>query len=175
MSETGTVSEVPRTENSAQKYLEKIGPVDRANIELISKTFSAVLSQEGETGFITAVGGTVRHNNPQERKDIDLLVGVKKDIGDISNLTDLEIYEKRYDLWKSTILKVIEPLKLKGVMPEEEMVYPDHEREKRAANDGKFSLNFPTGRVIELLCHQGTEITPNLIELFSNIEPVKAA
>ena len=73
----------------SQIFLEKLGPEDGKNIDTIKTLMLNSLTSDGLEGFIYAVGGTVKHDNPQERKDIDLLVGVNKDPGDLSNLADI--------------------------------------------------------------------------------------
>lgn len=162
-------------ESSLNNYLEKIGPTDKENVRKITQSFVNTLENDGSKGFIYSVGSTTLNSDVTTSNDIDLLVGVEKDLGDLSFENNLRAYQKRYKAWKEVLDKALAPLIDQGATIQETPVYPDHERQTIAANDGKITLKFPTGRVIELLCHQGTEIDPSAIELFTNKEKPLAA
>ncbi len=168
----------PQEQNqTAEKYLERIGAVDRENLRILTKSFADTLQTEGVKGFIFAVGGTTISQNPQERKDIDLLMGIEQELGDTSKLAPVGKYRLEFDGWKSLALKSLKPLIEKGVIIGyiEDPIYPDKERESLPANDGKLVLNFRAGKTVEVLCHHGTEISKTAIQLFSNRNQAQAA
>jgi len=176
MQDLSELNQTFQAESLSQKYLEKLSPEDANNLKLLQNALSQTLKDGELKGFIYAVGGTTTNDNPKTRKDIDLLIGIDKDFGETSKLTSLGLYLLRFGEFKETMIKVFEPLQENGeiINVVEESVYPDHERENIAANDGKFTVSFRTGKPIDLICYQNTDIKPVAIELFSNVTQIAA-
>lgn len=143
--------------HTPQEFFDNLDPIDKTNINTIRKLFEETRQDEGIAGFIGVVGSSRLRNSEIAANDIDLLVGLKKDLGDVSKLAPIGVDRKRYQLWKETLDKMLTSLLAQGVKVEEIPIKDSHASPNISDNDGKLVLTFPQGKKIELLCDQNPD------------------
>jgi hypothetical protein len=118
-------------------YLAGLQGNNRDNLEILSRAFLAQLIQEGETGALIAVGGTVKpENRGTSRKDIDVYAAIDHAGG--------------FDKWRDSIAEIarragIEISKIQPPIPDIEYsgIINIH--------DGSMTLNPSSGVPIEIV------------------------
>ena len=140
---------------SPEAFFDMLHPTDLKNVNRVRELFETFRSERGIAGFIGVVGSSSVEQQGREPDDIDLLVGIQQDLGNIDGLAPIGVSRRRFERWKESLHDVIEQLKAEGVkVTEDEQIRPSHSSEDVTVNDGKLTLTFPQGKQIELLCDQ---------------------
>lgn len=168
----------PQAELTAEKYLELIGPTNKNNVVNIRDAIMDSVHEDSLQCFILAVGGTVEKENPAQRKDIDIKVGINTaSLEGQAQLAPIGQYRKQFEDWKSFMLKAVQKINQnQDYVLEVEPPLPDIEHPSLPQTEGTIRLTPNNGGApIELLCYQKTPIPAPFVTLYSDTEMSKIA
>ncbi len=138
---------------NADGYLAKFTAAgeteNKSNIENLIQRFRFLVQEQGRTGMLHAVGGTV--NKPLPRKDIDVLVtlNAKDDIPQIPTEDLYEKAERKFNSFQAFINDMVinSGFEIEKVTPPA----PDNDYPNVPKNDGSITIKKGAGVPIELI------------------------
>ncbi len=158
MAEITAVAE--QTPLDRTSYLERFTSAgetdDRTNIETLIQRFEDVTDEQGITGNIYAVGGTLKKNLP--RKDIDLLITAEK-IGSAIPPTGLE----RFGILKELVGKMVNGTKIRIQETQEPVPHPEYGHLGAMQRDGVIKLTPEKGVPIEIISAEPAQEAPSVL------------
>lgn len=167
MAEVTGATEEP-TVLTKDQYLESIGEEKAELVTFTTEQLASGIERHGFEGFIMAVGGTVKKEDPHERGDVDLIIGINFPKGMINMEKTYEKYEQRYQKYKQIVM----PLKksLETEFGKEVSIDPtepgrDYDHGEQVNNDGHFYITVEGRTPIDIICWQETELTKPMVKL----------
>lgn len=137
-----------------EKYLGRVFPVDRDNLQTLNKLFKEIMRDKRGEGNLFVVGGTI--TKPLPRKDIDIAVVFEPTSNDTIGETQSTPYRRAledFKIFKDIIKEMIEKsgFKIKRIIITEPSFDEEFESESILKHDGSITVVPEIGTPLEFL------------------------